>query len=163
MATALRVADEVWIATAILHRQHPEREDFSVAEIAGRAEAERAGSSPLRSGFRTHASQHCVANKAPNPGRYRMLVETSRGRRRLFRPGDPCHPDRRTGKDAPNPDDVPLAYRPLIDWYRSEYVRGGERRGEGEDPILALLGLGRSMWTNESPDAYVERLREGWG
>ena len=161
MSEALRVADEVWIATAALHRQYPDREDFSVAEIVGQAEAQ-AGPNPLRSGFKTHASQHCVANKPPNPGRYRMLVETSRGRRRLFRPGDPCHPDRQRGKDVPSPDAIPSEYRPLIEWYRSEYVRAGDGRGRGEDPILALLGLGRSMWSEESPDAYVERLREGW-
>ena len=30
----VRVADEVWIATALLQREHPDRADFSVAEIA---------------------------------------------------------------------------------------------------------------------------------
>ena len=30
------------------------------------------------------------------------------------------------------------------------------------DPILALRGVGRELWTNEGADAYVSRLREGW-
>ena len=80
MAT-IRVADEVWIATALLHRQHPERDDFTVGEIIRRAEAEKVtGAGRLRPGVQVHAYLHCVANKAPNPGRYRMLVETAKGR-----------------------------------------------------------------------------------
>ena len=31
------------------------------------------------------------------------------------------------------------------------------------DPILSLRGLGKAIWADEDPDAYVERLREGWG
>jgi hypothetical protein len=29
---SIKVADEVWIATALLHRENPKREDFSVSE-----------------------------------------------------------------------------------------------------------------------------------
>lgn len=34
------VADGVWIATALLHRRYPEKENFTVSEIVQRAEAE---------------------------------------------------------------------------------------------------------------------------
>ena len=91
--TSLKVADEVWIATALLHRDHPEAQDFAVEEIVQRAERE-ALHRPLRRGVYVHVIQHCVANRPPNPGRYRMLLETSPGRRRLFRKGDSYHPDR---------------------------------------------------------------------
>jgi hypothetical protein len=37
---AIKVADEVWIATALLHRENPKREDFSVSEIVARARRE---------------------------------------------------------------------------------------------------------------------------
>ena len=104
---SIRVADEVWIATALLHRQHPEQGDFTVGEIVRRADAERVtGAGRLRPGVQVHAYLHCVANKAPNPGRYRMLVETTKGRRRLFRPGDPCHPLRASGKDVPDAREI---------------------------------------------------------
>ena len=157
----VRVADEVWIATALLHRQHPDRDDFSVGEIVRRAEAERvAGSGALRPGVQVHAYLHCVANKAPNPGRYRMLVETSKGRRRLFRPGDPCHPRRASGKDTPAVHEIPPAYGALLEWYRREYV--GVDGGSGVDPILSLRGMGKAIWAGEEADAYVGRLREGW-
>ena len=157
----VRIADEVWIATALLHRQYPEERDFTVGRIVRRAEAENitaAGS--LRPGVRAHACLHCVANKPPNPRRYRMLVETSKGRRRLFRPGDPCHPDRSTGKDVPRDDEVPPGYGELIGWYRNEYVGNDEHRVA--DPVLSLRGLGKAIWADEDADAYVHRLREGW-
>lgn len=154
------VADEVWIATALLHRQHPERSDFTVGETVRQAEAAKVAGSPLRPGVQVHAYLHCVANKVPNSGRHRMLFETSKGRRRLFRPGDPCHPRRLSGKDVPLADDIPTAYRKLLDWYRNEYASDA---GRDADPILSLRGLGKAIWADEDADAYVDRLREGWG
>jgi len=158
----IRVADEVWVATALLHRQHPGEADFTVAEIVQRAESEKiTGAQSLRRGVSVHAYLHCVANKPPNSGRYRMLVETSKGRRRLFRPGDPCDPARGSGKIVPRDDEIPPDYGELIDWYRNEYVRGG-KSDTAADPILALCGLGKNIWHNEDADAYVRRLRAEW-
>ena len=37
----IKVADEVWIATALLHREQPKRPDFNVQEIVDRARQER--------------------------------------------------------------------------------------------------------------------------
>src|SRR3990170_4571814 len=113
---SVRVADEVWIATALLHRDHPDREDFAVSEIVERARKE-ALTSQLRPGVYVHAVQHCVANRPPNPGRYRMLVETGKNRRRLYRPGDPCDPRREGARIVPGRDDIPAKYHPLLDWY----------------------------------------------
>src|SRR5712692_9175185 len=101
----LRVADEVFIATALLHRENPDRNDFTLSEIVDRAERENLYGE-LRPGVRVHASLHCVANRAPNPGRYRMLYATGDRTRRLLRAGDAYHPDR-TGKLWPEPDAVP--------------------------------------------------------
>lgn len=156
---SVKVADEVWIAAALLHRQHPDRLDFTVTEIVRRAESEKVSGGPLRSGVQTHAYSHCVANRAPGSARYRMLIETAKGRRRLFRPGDPCHRGR-IGKTAPRDDEIPPRYRELIDWYRRDYVGAAPREA---DPILSLIGLGKEIWADEGADAYVARLREGWG
>ena len=152
------VADEAWIATALLHREHPDRTDFAMKEIVRRAE-QIAGPGPLRPGVKHHISYHAVAQTKPNPGQHCLLFATARGRRRLFRPGDSRHPDRR-GKEVPRRDRLPPAYRSLIDWYRTVYAAKGGCTPP--DPILALRGLGRALWADEEADAYVSRLREGW-
>ena len=59
--TALKVADEVWIATALLHREHPEVPDFAVEEIVQRAQQEGLHT-PLWPRVYVHVIQHCVAN-----------------------------------------------------------------------------------------------------
>lgn len=69
----VKVADEVWVATALLHRENPKRNWFSVEEIVDRA-AREGLVKPQRPGVYVHAVQHCVANRPPNPGRYRMLL-----------------------------------------------------------------------------------------
>ena len=156
----LRLADEVWIITALLHRENPGREDFSVEEIRERAHAEHATES-LRPGFNVHVIEHCVANRAPNSGRYRMLIETAKGRRRLFRKGDPYHPAREGSKIVPEPEELPTQYRYLLDWYTDEYST--KRTSSVEtDPLLALRGSGRELWANEHADEYIKRLREDW-
>lgn len=156
----LKVADEVWIASALLHREHPESADFALSEIVERARRE--GLFPvLRPGVYVHVVQHCVANRPPNPGRYRMLFETVENRRRLFRPGDPYDPAREGAKITPARHDIAAEYHELLDWYFGEYARRGGRR-EDVDPLLALRGSGKTLWADEHADDYVRRLREGW-
>jgi len=118
----LRIADSIWIAAAMLHREQPEASDFSVQEIIQKASIAKLVEG-YRPGLPVHASKHCVANKPPNPGRHRLLVETTRGRRRLFRTGDSFHPDRQDGKVRPDKEDLPSEYRPLIDWYDMVYSK----------------------------------------
>ena len=155
----IRVADEVWLSTAALHRRYPDREDFSVSEIMAQAEAAAVTGKPLRPGVKVHVQSHCVANKTPYSGRYRMLYESAPGRRRLFRPGDPCHPKRSTGKDAPAREALPAEYRELVDWYRHQFAGADGKAG---DPVLALRGLGKEIWAGEDADAYVHRQRADW-
>lgn len=159
-SSKIKVADEVWIATALLHREHPERADFSIDEIVERARHEGLYTS-LRPGVYVHTVQHCVANRAPNPGRYRMLFETSEGRRRLFRGGDSYHPDREGAKITPASEDLPEDYVRLLDWYHD----WGAILNKGillADPLLTLRGSGKQLWSDEHADDYVRRVREGW-
>ena len=156
---AIRVADEVWIAAALLQREHPSKKDFSVEEIRARAEEEGV-SGELRPGVYVHIIQHCVANRPPNPGRYRMLFETGRARRRLFRPGDSYNPAREDSKTIPGREDIPAKYHVLLDWYNAEYVQ--RKPSPQSDPLLSLRGSGKKIWAREHADEYVRRLREGW-
>jgi hypothetical protein len=156
MTAAIRVADEVWIATALLHREHPKAKDFSAKEIAERLARERL-SDHKRPGVDPHISVHTVANRRPNGGRYRMLFETAPSRRRLFRAGDPCHPEREGGKTAPERGEIPPKYHPLLDWYERDWTRPAPA-----DPLLALAARHKDLWKGVDPDEYVRQLREGF-
>lgn len=156
----VHVSALTWIAVALLHREHPDKDEFTEDEIVARAEAEEGlGPARLRPELRVYVSEHCVANKKPSPGRYRMLFETQPGRRRLYRPGDPIHPEREFGKHIPPVEALPDNYRMLIDWYRKEYATK-RRAAKVEDLILSLRGLGKGIWAGENPDVYVRKLRE---
>jgi hypothetical protein len=156
--TKLLAADRVWIATALLHTENPRRNGFSLNEIQGRARREGLLDETTNT-FYVHANQHCVANRLPNPGNHRMLVEVEGGERRLYKPGDICKPGR-TGKIAPNPEAVPAKYRPLLDWY-NEWSRK-RSTARSIDPLLKLIGSGKDIWKDEHADEYVRRLREDW-
>lgn len=158
--SSIKVADEVWIATVLLHREQPAQPDFSIEEIVERA-ARQAIAGPARPGVYVHVVQHCVANRAPNPGRYRMLLETGPGRRRLFRKGDAYHPAREGAKITPNPEEMPDGYEGLLSWYH-DWCAAASISAPRTDPLLALAGSGRNLWADEHADEYVRRLREAW-
>lgn len=158
--TRVRIADQVWIATALLHREQPEQSDFTVDEIVERVATEAINESNRASVY-VHVVQHCVANRPPNPARYRMLFETGAGRRRLFRKGDAYHPARAGAKVTPNAEDLPESYRALLTWYR-DWCSTMERATPEEDPLLSLFGSGKRLWQDEHADDYVRRLREEW-
>jgi hypothetical protein len=160
VAQELRVADEVWIAVALLHQEQPKRQDFSVEEIMERASKETRGEK-LRPGIRVHINQHCVANRPPNPARYRMLIETAPGRRRLFRDGDNYDTAREGAKIIPSRADISSEYAGLLDWYRT-WSRPNVKDRIKNDPLLALRGSGKELWADEHADDYVRRLRKGW-
>jgi len=153
----IKVADEAWIATALLHREHPEAQDFSIQEIVERARTEKIAG-PLRPGVEVHVRFQCVADRKPEPAQLRMLSETGKGRRRLYREGDPTHPGRK-GKIVPEAGDIPDRYRYLLDWYRNEYARPRDTWLRG---IFEMFGAGKEVFNGIDPDEYVRQLREGW-
>ena len=131
----IKVADEIWVATSMLHMENPSREDVSVSEIVQRAIKEKLAGG-YRPGLQIHASTHCVATKPPNPARHRMLSETGRGRRRLFREGDKFHRNRRQGKTHPVAEELPSKYRYLVDWYEQDFAHSNGDR----DSLLKFVG-----------------------
>ena len=159
-ASEIKVADEVFLATALLHREYPERQDFTISEIVERAEKENLYGE-LRPGVRVHATLHCVGNRPPNPGRYRMLYATDDRARRLILASDEFHPDRK-GKIFPDPEDVPSKYHELIEWARQRYAKGTPNQTRWLDGVFQMFGLGKELWKGEDPDEYVRKLREGW-
>jgi hypothetical protein len=146
---SILVADEAWLATALLHREHPDAEDFSLDDIRDRARREFHDNRP---GVWQHIVSHCVAANRPNPAQYRMLHGSARGRRRLYRPGDPVHPDRK-GKIYPEKRIIPERYRSLVDWYLNDYSQSRPRvtSGRARD-LLQFIGL--------IPAYDLERMKE---
>jgi hypothetical protein len=173
---AVRIADGVWIATALLHREHPERPDFSESEIQARFLAECLPRGQHSNTLPAHISSHCVANaprsrKHSDPtqlqgGAYRILYETRSGFRRLYRPSDDVHPDRiqsrRQPKALPRREQIPAEYHDLLEWYE-QWVQSSGKPGPiatiEDDPLLRLRGSGRHIWADEHADEYVNRLR----
>jgi hypothetical protein len=170
------LADGVWIATALLHRKYPERDDFTEAEIQASFLNEGFPRGKHSNSLPAHVSSHCVANRPRSRrrddpsklqgGAYRMLYETRSGFRRLFLPGDNVHPDRlqqrRPSKSTPRRDEIPDRYHPLLDWYENWHPQkpSAVRIARWEDdPLLRLRGSGRNIWADEHADEYVARLR----
>lgn len=180
--TEVTCAVEVFLATALLHQEQPGRSGFTIQEIVNRAARENI-TGELRNGVSVHASQHCVANKTPNPGKHRMLFATGKHTRRLLLPDDEVHPAR-TGKIFPDTGEVPEKYLPLLDWAKRRYeeggsVVGGQRSGSDQraarassvptktgdewlGSLLEMEGLGKEYWKDVDPDEFVRKLREGW-
>jgi hypothetical protein len=172
----IRIADGVWIAAALLHRECPSCADFSEAEIQARFLAEGLPRGTHSNTLQVHVRSHCVANqprsrKSSDPsklqgGAYRILYETRSGFRRLFRPTDDVHPDRwqsrRESKYIPKREQIPEKYHHLLDWY-AEWSHTSlpslSKEDIDDDPLLKLRGSGRHIWADEHADEYVENLR----
>ncbi len=155
---SLKLADEVFLVVATLHQENPNAEDFSVQEIVEKANQLRLNGD-VRPGFITHVRQHCVANKAPNPGDYRMLFDTGRSRRRLIRSSDRWNRSR-NGKMFPEIQDIGPTYFTLVAWARVRYNSFGP--ANVFDELLALRGSGKEIWADEHADEYIARLRSDW-
>ena len=118
--TNIKVADQVWIALALLTSENPTRDGFTGTQIRERVRYEFGGVPP---GIVTHIAQHCVATKPVSPSRNRMI--TKRGSlNSLYREGDSCHPDRMGGKVLPRRQDIPPRYYELLAWYQNSYASG---------------------------------------
>jgi hypothetical protein len=182
LSTEVGLAAEVFVATALLHQEQPERTEFTIKEIVNRA-AQEGIAGEFRSGLNVHVSQHCVANRPPNPAKHRMLFATGKHTRRLLLPGDEVHPER-TGRIFPDAGEIPESYLPLLEWAKKRYQEGrtGARahssidgpqqpsapKQSSETPerwlegLLEMEGLGQEYWKGIDPDEFVRKLREGW-
>src|SRR5450759_2724772 len=104
ISTSLKIADAVWLALATLHRAHPDRSSFTTAELT--AEVRRLAPEIKPPAIAAHIHSHTVANTKPESGRYNS--------RRLCRPGDPVHGDRK-GKTKPQRSEIPAEFHDLLD------------------------------------------------
>jgi hypothetical protein len=157
---SVRVADEAWLALALLQYEHPNRDSFSAREILDRVKVEQVHPE-LRPGVQVHIYLHNVANAEPNSAKYRMSYKLADDTYRLYRPTDPAHPARK-GKMIPERDELPQKYHYLLDWYEREYSRKQTPTSEDDDPILQMWGVGKEIWADTNADDYVRDLRSNW-
>lgn len=172
----MKAATMVWLVTAQLQRDDPEREIPCAAVLGAIARAGWDG--PKQSTIQAHVSGHCIATAKPSPDRHRLLTRTRRGYVRLFRIGDAEHPARAGGRILPDIDDVPTEYRYLLRWYQDTYLSAHSAQTElqcsphGPQQALSLYEKGLDLqewsrstgaWKDVDPDEYVRNLREGWG
>lgn len=160
----LTASDAVWIATALLHIEHPDIQHFSSEQIVDRVVSEGLFTRD-ESTVRQHVAQHAVANMVASSVRTRMLFKTHSHFRRLFRPQDSFDPSRKGNtfgtRSTPAADKLPPKYVGLLKWYEG-WTKGSTAQQQTLDPLLALYGSGRKLWADEHADEYVARLREGW-
>jgi hypothetical protein len=160
--TEVLVADECWIALALLQRERPERTSFAPKEIMDKLRAERI-CGELRTGLQPHIYLHNVANLEPNSAKYRMFYRLEDGTLRLFKTGDLAHPARK-GKTYPKRLGLPERYHHLLDWYEKEYCAQPSPRSAtpSRDFVLEMRGVGKEIWSDGGGDAVVESLRSQW-
>jgi hypothetical protein len=125
----IKVADEVWIGCALLHKENPQEVAFSSSQIADRVGQENIYGS-IRPGIQVHISTHCIANMPAQPNKCRMLYRLPDGRKRLFKATDDYHQSREHGKTMPNKEDIPQKYLYITDWYEREY----NQKSKEQDP-----------------------------
>ena len=158
--STIKVADELFLIVARLHREQPNKTAFTIKEVLDRAALEGLGSS--EGSLRAHASGHAAANRDPKKGgSYRMIFVEDDGRIRLLRSSDYVHPDRHL-KMFPDPNEVPASYHDLLDWAKARYAGEPEKAARWLEGLHELRGLGKEIWAGTDPDAYVRELREGW-
>lgn len=170
MATAytkehVKVADELYLIVALLHRENPNSKAFTLSQILDRAKQEGLGEDrPDQRSLRLHAYEHAAANQPPGArgGRYRMVFRELDNRIRLLEPSDTVHPERHQ-KFHPAADEIPARYHELLDWAMRRNGRVSEEpQLRWLDGLHQLKGLGKEIWKGIDPDEYVRSLREGW-
>ena len=153
-------AVEVFLATALLHREQPERKDFTIQEIVNRAARENI-TGEMRSGVNVHASQHCVANKAPNPAKHRMLFATGKHTRRLVLPEDEVHPER-TGRFSLRPLNSPSGIFRCWSGPRRGTSQAGSQPTRGTAFRLAVVRFSRMRRGRLDAGLSLSSSLKGW-
>jgi hypothetical protein len=158
----IKVADELFIVLALLHREQPNKEAFEIREILDRARKEGLGEERDQRSLRLHAYEHAAANVSPRAvgGKYRMVFRQRDNRIRLLSPSDYVHPDRHQ-KFYPNYEEIPVKYHELLDWAKQRCEKGKDAGStDWLQGLHRLKGLGKEIWHGVDPDAYVRSLRE---
>ena len=156
----IKVADEVWLATALLHRENPSRGLHAQGNRGAgceRGDRRRTATWCLRS----RRSQHCVANRAPTPDAIACSTKRGPDIAACFVSATATIRNAKEARSPPERMRSLRATRISSSWYEDWSQSQGEKASES-DPLLALYGSGKKLWADEHADEYVARLRAGW-
>jgi len=158
----VKVADELFLIVALLHREMPERRSFAISEIVSRAAQEGLGGDRKdQRSLKQHAYEHAAANVPPGQGKYKMVFRETDNTIRLLRSSDHVHSER-NGKQWPVLHEIPERYHELVEWAKRRYENDKGEPPRWLDGLFRLRGLGKEIWKGVDPDEYVRSLREGW-
>ncbi len=157
---SIKVADQLYLTLALLHREQPGKSSFSIAEVIERAKKEGFGRDSQS--LRAHAYGHAAANLDPKSnGRYRIVFREENKTVRLLQKGDYVHPDRHM-KMWPLREEVPDRYHELLDWAKARYEKGTAKPTVWLSGLLGLRGVGKELWKKVDAEQYIAEMREGW-
>ena len=148
----LRIADKIWIAAALMQREHHARRSFKREEIVSKLNSLRLGATKLSA---VHA--YFSGRRVPC-----YLHSEHDETLRLARPSDNV-PGRSRGRFAPEKEQLPVEYQTLVDWYWTKYAPASNPSDLENDPVLKLRGVGKELWGRlGGGDAFIRGLRENW-
>lgn len=159
----LKVADELFLVLALLHRENPGDDAFEIGRILARATQEGLGAHRRdQRSLRLHAYEHAAANVPPGKGgKYRVAFRERDNRLRLLKATDYVHPDRHQ-KAFPAYEEIPEKYHELLDWAKRRFDEPEATPSQWLEGLKRLQGKGKEIWQGIDPDVYVRKLREGW-
>src|ERR1700751_803965 len=145
----VKVADELYLVIALLHRENPHLKSFTIGQILDRASKEGLGTSrDDQRSLRQHAYEHAAGNVPPgrHGGKYRIVFREDDNRIRLLRESDYVHPERHQ-KSHPNPEEVPERYHELMRWAERWRRTGDSNQGAPKwlSGLHELRGLGKEI------------------
>ena len=114
----------VWVAAATLHRGRENDGPLTKGEIVDMVMWQ--GICNVNgSSMQDYISTDFVANSTPRSARYRVLFRVSRGRFRLCRPGDESGSCKNLRWAVSKPNDLPVEYSDLWEWWTEIYCGKG--------------------------------------
>src|ERR1700728_3431999 len=96
----IKLADRIWLAVALLHRENPSQDDFDREAIRRKLRETGLMEGLKPQSVAAHLKEHLVANVPPSSTKYLMLYETRKGFLRLFRIGDSIDPGRQSSRPS---------------------------------------------------------------
>ena len=131
--------EAVWMATAILHRDHGADELFTAGQIADVvADKNLCAKPPSRAGLQAAITGTCVANTNAGSANHRLLYRAKPGKYRLYHKGDDYHKSRKGGMTHPGPKGLSPGHKDLVQWYKDIY----NKRAIGDGQVVKRLASG---------------------